>query len=109
MGAIEDIRKVMQDFLAPELRAMDQRLQAIERRLDELNKWMVANLSEFRTDVRERFEKADQRQREMFDKAEQETKTLYQELVVNLSLEARMKRLEEMTMKQIKLKTDKKT
>lgn len=34
MGAIEDPRRVLQDFLAPELRAISVRLDALENRLD---------------------------------------------------------------------------
>ena len=32
MGTVEDIRQVLQDFLAPELRAINARLDAIDRR-----------------------------------------------------------------------------
>jgi SMC interacting uncharacterized protein involved in chromosome segregation len=35
MGAIEDTRKVLQDFLAPELRAISTRLDALEKRFDD--------------------------------------------------------------------------
>ncbi len=35
MGAIEDTRKVLQDFLAPELRAIAVRLDALEKRFDD--------------------------------------------------------------------------
>jgi hypothetical protein len=31
MGVIEDVRKVLQDFLAPELRAINARLDAMEK------------------------------------------------------------------------------
>jgi hypothetical protein len=34
MGAIEDVRKVLQDFLAPELRSITARLDALEKRID---------------------------------------------------------------------------
>jgi len=34
MSAIEDTRKVLQDFLAPELRAISVRLDALEKRVD---------------------------------------------------------------------------
>lgn len=37
MGATEDARKVLQDFLAPELRALSVRLDALEKRLDSLD------------------------------------------------------------------------
>jgi hypothetical protein len=35
MSVIEDTRKVMQDFLAPELRAISTRLDALEKRFDD--------------------------------------------------------------------------
>jgi predicted nucleic acid-binding Zn-ribbon protein len=38
MSAIEDTRKVMQDFLAPELRAISVRLDALEKRLDSVER-----------------------------------------------------------------------
>jgi len=57
MGAIEDLRKLMHDFLAPELRAIEQRLLAIEN-----------SRREFRADVRARFDKADVHQQEMFER-----------------------------------------
>ena len=34
MSVIEDSRKVLQDFIAPELRAVDARLAAVEKRLE---------------------------------------------------------------------------
>ncbi|HLI62425.1 MAG TPA: hypothetical protein VKV05_03420 [Terriglobales bacterium] len=34
MSAVEDLRKVLQDFLAPELRAVNARFEAIDRRFD---------------------------------------------------------------------------
>ena len=38
MGAIEDTRKVLQDFLAPELRAISARLDALEKRFESLDR-----------------------------------------------------------------------
>lgn len=35
MGAVDDTRKVLQDFLAPELRELKARLEALEKRMDE--------------------------------------------------------------------------
>ena len=34
MGAIEDVRKLLQDFVAPELRALSARLDGVEQRFD---------------------------------------------------------------------------
>ena len=38
MSVIDDSRKVLQDFLAPELRAIAVRLDALEKRFDSLDK-----------------------------------------------------------------------
>jgi predicted nuclease with TOPRIM domain len=72
MGAIEDIRKVMQDFLAPELRAIEERLKNLE-----------TNLKDFRQGVDKQFEKV-----------ELKSEIRYKELVTALNLEARMQQLE---------------
>lgn len=48
MGAIEDMRKVLQDFLAPELRALHERLGGLDKRMDGLDK----RIDEFRTDLK---------------------------------------------------------
>jgi hypothetical protein len=42
MGTVEDIRKVLQDFLAPELRAVTARFDAIDQRFDALTRIMDA-------------------------------------------------------------------
>ena len=57
MSVIEDSRKVLQDFIAPELRAVDARLAAVEKRLDS-----------FERQVDQRFQQVDRR----FDKMEQQ-------------------------------------
>jgi len=35
MGAIEDTRKVLQDFLTPEIRSITSRLDALEKKVDD--------------------------------------------------------------------------
>ena len=42
MGTVEDIRKVLQEFLAPELRAVTARFDAVDQRFDALFKIMDA-------------------------------------------------------------------
>jgi hypothetical protein len=42
MSVIEDSRKVLQDFIAPELRAIEVRLVALEKRFDEVDKRFVS-------------------------------------------------------------------
>ncbi len=48
MSVIEDIRKTMQDFLAPELREIKARLDAHDQRLSDL----LDQLKEFRGDTK---------------------------------------------------------
>ena len=38
MSVIEDSRKILQDFIAPELRAIAVRLDALEKRVDRVDK-----------------------------------------------------------------------
>jgi chromosome segregation ATPase len=80
MGTIEDIRKAMQDFLAPELRAHGERLKNIESSQAELK----TELKEFRSEMRESFKKT-----------EEHIDTRYKELITAMNLEARVKRVEE--------------
>ena len=42
MSVVEDIRKVMQDFLAPELREITARLGALEKKTDRQHKEVMA-------------------------------------------------------------------
>jgi hypothetical protein len=42
MSTVEDIRKVLQDFLAPELRTITARLEGIDQRFDGLRSEMSA-------------------------------------------------------------------
>lgn len=35
MSVVEDVRKVLQDFLAPDLRAINVRLDSLEKKVDE--------------------------------------------------------------------------
>lgn len=51
MSVIEDIRKVMQDFLAPELREIQARLDAHDQRLSDV----IEQLKELRADTKQGF------------------------------------------------------
>lgn len=44
MGVIDDFRKVLQDFLAPELRAVNARLDAIEKVMEAHHRELLARL-----------------------------------------------------------------
>jgi predicted transcriptional regulator len=80
MGTLEDVRKMFQDFLAPELRAIDQKLKNMEQGHTELR----AELKDFRNEVKAQFEKADER-----------LDARFKELFVTLNLEARVRRIED--------------
>jgi molybdenum cofactor biosynthesis enzyme MoaA len=51
VGVIEDLRKVLQDFLAPELRALNVRLDAIDHRFQALEKVSEARHGEVMTRI----------------------------------------------------------
>jgi hypothetical protein len=46
MSAVEDVRQVLQDFLAPELRAISTRLEGQDKRLDAMEKVAEARHNE---------------------------------------------------------------
>ncbi len=46
MGALEDTRKVLQDFIAPELRGIQERLDGMGKRFDALDRKMADDKSE---------------------------------------------------------------
>ncbi len=71
MGVIEDSRKVLQDFLAPELRAIAVRLDALEKRIDERFA-ETDKTSKMRFDaVDQRFAEADKTSKVRFDAVDQ--------------------------------------
>lgn len=43
MAVVEDVRKVLQDFLAPELRSIDARLDGLEKRVERMDSEMKDN------------------------------------------------------------------
>jgi hypothetical protein len=49
MGAVDDFRKVLQDFLAPELRAVNARLDAIEKVMDAHHREILARFESEKT------------------------------------------------------------
>jgi len=71
---------MFQDFLAPELRSIDQKLKNIEHGHTELQ----AEMKELRSEVKA-----------LFDKADERLDTRFKELYVALNLEARVRRIEE--------------
>jgi hypothetical protein len=73
MGAIDDTRKLLQDLVTPDLKALSVRVDALEKRVD----WGFADLKQTIADVDARAERR------------------HTALLVALHLEERVKRLEE--------------
>jgi uncharacterized protein (DUF3084 family) len=95
MSVIEDSRKVLQDFIAPELRAVDVRLAALEKRLDGFERQVDQRFQQ----VDQRFQQVDQR----FDKMEQQIERKFDQLLAEIrslknvhELELRMAKYEAM-------------
>ena len=57
MSAIDDVRNVMQDFLAPELRELKVRIDAVERQVGELK----GSVQELKGSMQQQFQQADRR------------------------------------------------
>jgi hypothetical protein len=94
MGTIEDLRKVLQDFLAPELRAIAVKLDSLEKRVDD----RFAS-AEKRTD--DRFTSLEKHIDERFNGVNLKFETLTNVIVANhatvmnaLDLDRRMERVE---------------
>lgn len=79
MGAIEEVRMLLQDVVAPDLKSLTVRVENAEKQIAALEQRM-----------NDRFDKVDAR----FDKLERDSDRRHIELVSYLSLEARMNRLE---------------
>lgn len=60
---IEDTRKVLQDFIAPELRAIDARLTSLEKRFEEAQRQTEKRFEA----VDKRFERLEEHMNERFD------------------------------------------
>jgi len=82
MGAIEETRQLLQDFLAPELRAIGARLTAIEERLN----YTDAHFDK----IDSRFEKLD----EKFDKLENKVSQHFSDLRAEFHFDKRLTHIE---------------
>ena len=83
MSVVEDFRQVLQDFLAPQLRALEARLDAIEKvteaRLKEVENVMEARFKE----VGSRFKEIDSRFKEI-DSRFKEVDSRFNEVTIRL-------------------------
>ncbi len=57
MSMIEDVRNVLQDFLTPEIRELKVRIEAVERKVDDLN----GSMHEQFRHVQDQFQQAERR------------------------------------------------
>jgi outer membrane murein-binding lipoprotein Lpp len=55
MGTIEDIRKALQDFLAPELRANTAKIDSLEKQMSLRLDALAATMDAFRAEMRAEF------------------------------------------------------
>src|SRR5271157_1037853 len=76
MSVVEDARKVMQDLIAPELRALSARLDAVEKRLDAIDKRFDGVDKRFDS-VDKKFENVDKK----FDDVERRAEQRHQDLL----------------------------
>ncbi len=56
MSVVEDVRKVLQDFLAPEMRELKVRIEAVEKRIDERHAEGMKRMDERHAEVMKRME-----------------------------------------------------
>ena len=83
MSVVEDARKVMQDLIAPELRALSARLDAVEKRLDAIDKRFDGVDKRF-DGVDKRFDSVDKRFENVdkkFDDVERRAEQRHQDLL----------------------------
>jgi hypothetical protein len=56
MGFIEEGRQLIQDFVTPEIRSLDARLTAVEKRLESLDVKVDKRFDSFKTEVDRQFD-----------------------------------------------------
>ncbi len=86
MGAIDDTHKVLQDFMAPELRAISVRLDGLEKRMDGLDK----RIDGFEQRTEARFDNVERRA----DKRHDEVMAAIRQVIDFNSIQQRLARLE---------------
>ncbi len=72
---VESIRKALQDFLAPELRGIAERLEALDRRLEDLKGEVVGGRDELRSlreELRGELHAVEARMKEAIEQAKRE-------------------------------------
>jgi tetrahydromethanopterin S-methyltransferase subunit G len=93
MGAIEDTRKVLQDFLAPEMREIKARLDALEKRFDVVDRKFDGIDRKF-DGIDRKFDGIDRRFDDMELRAEKRHDAVMQALTDYTDVRIRLARLE---------------
>ena len=73
MGNVEDLRKVIQDFVAPDLKALSARFDGLEKTMNARFDAVDARFDAAEKRVDARFDAAEKRVEERFDAAEKRT------------------------------------
>ncbi len=84
MGAIDDVRNVMQDFLAPELRELKARIDAVERQVGELKGSMQGQFQTVQKQLEQVERRAKQRHHsleEQFQHAEHRAEKRHEDMI----------------------------
>ena len=102
MGAIDDIRKLLQDLVTPDLKALSVRVEALEKRVDSGFADLKQTISDVRQTIADVDSRAERRHTSGFSDLKQtiadvdaRAERRHTALLVALHLEERVKRLEE--------------
>jgi len=94
MSVVADVRNVLEDLVVPDLKALQQHVGALEKRMNErfqgLEQRMDERFGQLEQRTNDRFQGIDQR----FDRAERDAERRHAELISYLSLEARVRKIE---------------
>lgn len=90
MSVVEDVRQVLQDFLAPEIRALSARLDSIEKTAQSRHEELLARISASEARLDGRISVQD----EKLTRIEASLTNQIQDLKASLELDKRLSRLE---------------
>jgi len=94
MSVVADVRGVVQDLIVPDLKALQQRVDSLEKRMDERFAASDERMDERFQTLEQRVQSLEQHMKDRFDRAEREAERRQSELISYLSLEARIRRIE---------------
>jgi hypothetical protein len=95
MGVVEDTRKIIQDFLAPELRAVSVRLDAVEKQLASLETSMNKQFASIETDMNRQFASLETGFNRQLSSMESNMNRQFQDLRTAFEFDKRLSRIEE--------------